>query len=171
MKKSISLLLVLTIVFSSCFMFGATASAATTPWYKIADIDSRNKVTSRTDYYDIKGNKTISFCFAYKNCGCEYPNLFKTGFKSQISNIENCVRFDYKVYRNGKLVKRGNNLKYNQKITIDKNFLKTCRVYITSYFVSNGKAFYTKNKGLYAATSIRYMGTDTVEHCRYYLKY
>ena len=167
MKKTISLFLVLTIVFSSCFIFGATASAATTPWYKISDIDSNNKVTSRTDYYDIKGNKTISFCFAYNNSGAKYSNIFKSCLSDQISILKSSTRFDYKVYRNNKLIKSGNGLRYNDTIKITGNTLKTCRVYITSYFVSNGKTLYTRNNNLYAKS----WGTDTVKWCRYFLSY
>ncbi len=166
-KRLISLTLTMILMVSCCFCVAPTASAATTPNYKIADISSSNKVTSRTDYYDIKGNKKIAFEFAYENSGCIFPNLFKSAFADEANILKSCVRFDYKIYRNGKLLKSGTGLKYDDTIKITGNTLRTCRVYITSYFVSNGKTLYTKNGSLYA----KGYGISTVKYCKYHISY
>lgn len=166
MKKLLSMILVVLIMSASCFVFAPNASAKTTPWYKISDINN-NKVTSRTDYYDIKGNKTIKFEFAYVNSGCVFPNLFKSAYDDEAYIVKSKVRFDYKIYRNGKIIKSGSGLDYNDTIKISGNFAKTCRVYITSYFTANGKTLYNRGNILYA----KGVGAEAVRYCKYRINY
>lgn len=166
-KKLISLTLSIVLMTTCCLSIAPTVSAATTPNYKVADINSSNKVTGRTDYYDIRGNKKISFEFAYQICGVTYPKLFSSAFDTESDILKSSVRFDYKIYRNGKLLKSGTGLRYNDKIKVTGNTFRSCRVYITSYFVSNGKTLYLKNGNLYA----KGYGINTVKYSRYHISY
>ena len=167
LKKLTSIILAMVLIVSGCIGFSVSASAKTTPWYKIVTVNG-NKITACKDYYDIKGNKTIKFEFAYVNSGIVYPNLFKSAYTDESALTKKDVRFSYKVYRNNKLVDSGSNLKYNSTIKIKGNTFKTCRVYVTSTFVSDGKDICKNGKTVYARTI---NAKSTVQYIRYRISY
>lgn len=163
-RKLCAVFTMLIVMITVTCAFSTAASAAQTPYYKIV---SRNgqKITSRTDYYDIKGGKTVKIHLAYENSGVRFTlcegraNWGRVGAKDVFSVLQSKAKFTY-IIRNskGKVVKSysgGSGLSAHNtfKLPAGSNY----RVYITSRFTeSNAKTTALKQAADYGRYYLTY---------------
>lgn len=173
MKKLISLFIAFSTMLVLLCSWTVTASAKTTPAYKIVDINSSKVITNRSDYYDVVGGKKIKFHLGYSiggaviNIDTNSKQLFSQAYdvKKAAEIIQKNVIFAYTIRDNNNKIIASGSAKYGDTIKVPGNSLQKRRVYITSQLLNDGsninvnnnsKQYAKSTNAVLAATNGRY---------------